>query len=83
MVAVQIINICFNSHFRSERESYGDSAVGYVQLKRDGDQCTVKARITPEHNVRRKAYSVILVVDEARETINSVQCNDCTAHLGK
>ncbi|KAF9793768.1 hypothetical protein SFRURICE_008884 [Spodoptera frugiperda] len=59
---------------RSARETYGDSAVGYVQVKREGNICTVKARITPEHNVRQKCYSVTLVCDEAEETVLSVQC---------
>ncbi|KAF9808195.1 hypothetical protein SFRURICE_017347 [Spodoptera frugiperda] len=67
---------------RSARETYGDSAVGYVQVKREGNICTVKARITPEHNVRQKCYSVTLVCDEAEETVLSVQCEDCAAHKG-
>lgn len=69
--------------YRSERESYGDSAVGFVQVKRDGNICVVKARITPEHNVRQKCYAVEAVCDEAEETILSVQCGDCAAHLGR
>ncbi|XP_075986122.1 uncharacterized protein LOC142983144 [Anticarsia gemmatalis] len=67
---------------RSGRETYGDSAVGYVQVKREGDICTVKARITPEHSVRQKCYSVTLVCDEAQEIVLSVQCEDCAAHKG-
>ncbi|XP_060807339.1 uncharacterized protein LOC132903320 isoform X2 [Amyelois transitella] len=66
---------------RSTRESYGDSAVGYVQVKRDGDICVVKARITPKHNVRQKCYAVICTCNETEETILSVQCEDCAAHL--
>ncbi|KAF9799511.1 hypothetical protein SFRURICE_018698 [Spodoptera frugiperda] len=46
----------------------------------EGNICTVKARITPEHNVRQKCYSVTLVCDEAEETVLSVQCEDCAAH---
>ena len=42
---------------RSSRESYGDNAVGYVQVKRNGNVCTVKASVTPEHNVRKKRTS--------------------------
>ncbi|XP_035435718.1 uncharacterized protein LOC118266384 [Spodoptera frugiperda] len=67
---------------RSQRESYGDSAVGYVQIKREGNLCVVKARITPEHNVRQKSYAVQAVCDEAEETVISVECLDCAAHLG-
>lgn len=69
--------------YRSGRETYGDSAVGYVQVKREGDICTVKVRITPEHSVRQKCYSVTLVCDEAQETVLSVQCEDCAAHKGR
>lgn len=67
---------------RSERESYGDSAIGYVQVKREADICTVKARITPEHNVRQKCYSVTAVCNEEEQIIISAQCEDCAAHLG-
>lgn len=37
---------------RNGRESYGDSAIGYVQLKRSIDECVVIAAISPEHNVK-------------------------------
>ncbi|KAG8179957.1 hypothetical protein JTE90_015406 [Oedothorax gibbosus] len=67
---------------RSGRESYGDQAIGYVQLKREGNLCTVMARITPEHKVRNKPYSVTLTVDENTSEILSVECKDCTASLG-
>lgn len=43
--------ILFN--YRSGRDSYGDSAVGWVQVRRDKNVCTVKAEITPEHNVNK------------------------------
>lgn len=66
---------------RSQRESYGDSAVGYVQIKREGNLCVVKARITPEHNVRQKSYAVQAVCDEAEETVISVECLDCASTL--
>ncbi|KAG5887786.1 hypothetical protein JTB14_024001 [Gonioctena quinquepunctata] len=67
---------------RSERDSYGDSAIGYVQVKREANICVVKARITPEHNVKQKCYSVTAVCDEAEQTIISAECEDCAAHLG-
>lgn len=43
----------------------------------------VKARITPEHNVRQKCYAVTCTCNETKETILSVECEDCAAHLGK
>ncbi|GBP70352.1 hypothetical protein EVAR_51675_1 [Eumeta japonica] len=33
----------------SSRQSYGDGAIGYVQLKRDHTLCTVKCRMCSEH----------------------------------
>lgn len=68
---------------RSAREEYGDNAIGYVQVKRDGCICTVNARVTPEHNVQKKTYSVDLQINENEENILSVQCNDCAASLGE
>ncbi|KAL0811978.1 hypothetical protein ABMA28_009376 [Loxostege sticticalis] len=68
---------------RSERQSYGDAAIGYVQVKRDGSGiCIVKARITPEHNVRLKCYAVTAICHENEDKIISVTCEDGSAHLG-
>ncbi|KAJ8911235.1 hypothetical protein NQ315_012222, partial [Exocentrus adspersus] len=67
---------------RSGRESYGDNAVGYVQVKRDGNICIVKAKVTPEHSVKKKAYGVVLICNEDEEKVISVQCEDCAASLG-
>ncbi|KAJ8941371.1 hypothetical protein NQ318_000837 [Aromia moschata] len=35
----------------SSRDKHGDSAIGYVELKREGSLCTVQGRICPEHRV--------------------------------
>lgn len=51
-------------------------------MKREGDICTVIAKITPEHNVRNKAYKVRMVCNEAEEVVISTECEDCAAHLG-
>ncbi|GBM95521.1 hypothetical protein AVEN_161419-1 [Araneus ventricosus] len=67
---------------RSGRESYGDNAVGYVQVRRDGNLCTVKAKVTPEHSLRKKAYDVTLLCNEVEEEILSVTCDSCAASLG-
>ena len=69
-------------NFRSLRASYGDDALSYVQLKRDGKLCTVKCKICPEHKIRAKLYAVTLVVDEEDYAIRSVQCHDCVASQG-
>ncbi|KAL0829617.1 hypothetical protein ABMA28_003123 [Loxostege sticticalis] len=66
----------------SSRPSYGDDAISYVQLKRDGNLCMVKSKICPEHKVHGKLYGVTLVVDEINETVVSVECHDCVASQG-
>lgn len=69
--------------YRSTRESYGDSAIGYVKLLRQENICLVKGQICPEHRVRQKNYKVALTVDEEEEKIVDVNCDDCAASLGK
>ncbi|KAJ8913359.1 hypothetical protein NQ315_008749, partial [Exocentrus adspersus] len=64
------------------RESYGDNAIGYVELKREGPICVVQARICPEHKVRSKAYSVIVETNEEEERVTDIKCNDCAAAAG-
>lgn len=51
-----IVLINFN-YSRSSRPLYGDDAINYVQLKREGNICTVKCKICPEHKVHAKLYS--------------------------
>ncbi|KAL4719807.1 hypothetical protein ACJJTC_009424 [Scirpophaga incertulas] len=54
----------YSAEFRnvSSRPSYGDDAISYVQLKRDGNLCVVKSNICPEHKIHGKLYGVTLVV---------------------
>ncbi|XP_047031864.1 uncharacterized protein LOC124638799 [Helicoverpa zea] len=66
----------------ASREAYVDTAVGYVEVKREGNSCTVKCRVTPEHRVKYKLYQVTAVIDESVEKIITVQCNDCAASAG-
>ncbi|GBP82900.1 hypothetical protein EVAR_66576_1 [Eumeta japonica] len=54
----------------SSRQSYGDDAIGYVQLKRDQTLCTVKCRMCLEHKVRQTSYSVSMVIDEKEGVVN-------------
>lgn len=67
---------------RSSRENYGDSAIGYVSVKREGSICIMKGRICPEHRVRQKDYTVILIVDEGEEKVQRIECLDCAASEG-
>ncbi|TGZ44746.1 Uncharacterized protein DBV15_12906 [Temnothorax longispinosus] len=55
----------------SSRESYGDQAIGYVCLKRDGSlgTCIIKCKVCPEHRVRNKGYSVTLIIHEKDEKV--------------
>ncbi|KAF5308208.1 hypothetical protein FQR65_LT06388 [Abscondita terminalis] len=64
------------------RENYGDAAVSYVQVKREGDICTVKAKMCPEHKIRSKNYNVILTINEDEDKLLHVTCIDCAASLG-
>lgn len=66
----------------SSRPSYGDDAISYVQLKREGNICTVKCKICPEHKVHAKQYAVTLMVDEDEEKVISIECHDCIAAQG-
>ncbi|XP_046382223.1 uncharacterized protein LOC124154049 [Ischnura elegans] len=68
---------------RSSRENYGDSAVGYVQVKREEEKCYVMGKITPEHKIRDKPYSVSAVIDEEEGSVEEVSCHDCAASAGK
>ncbi|XP_028176894.1 uncharacterized protein LOC114364791 [Ostrinia furnacalis] len=66
----------------SSRASYGDDAVSYVQIKRDGKFCTLKCKICPEHKVHAKLYRCTLILNEEDEVIQSIQCEDCLASQG-
>lgn len=66
----------------SSRDAYVESAVGFVQVKRDNALCTVKCRVTPEHRVRTKPYTVYAIINENEEKIVEAKCEDCAASLG-
>lgn len=72
-----------NLFYRAGRESYGDNALGFVQVKREGVVCTVKAKVTPEHKIRGSGYKVKAVIDEDEEKVLSVECEDCAASAGE
>lgn len=67
---------------RNGRESYGESAIGHVQVKRIGDIYSVICGVAPEHNVTSKSYKVELKVDAQKCTITSLKCSDCVASAG-
>ncbi|KAF5302615.1 hypothetical protein FQR65_LT19106 [Abscondita terminalis] len=65
----------------SGRRSYGENAIGYVQLKRQYFLCTVEAKVCPEHKVPKHNYEVSLEINEKEQRIVGGTCNDCAASL--
>lgn len=51
-------------------------------MKREKNICIVKAKVTPEHRVRSKAYNVTIKIHEGKMIIENVECHDCAAALG-
>ncbi|XP_063366313.1 uncharacterized protein LOC134654772 [Cydia amplana] len=68
----------------SSRDSYLETAVGYVQICREGGECKVKARVVPEHNVNKKPYTVVCIINENDDVIIDSTCEDptCAAAAG-
>ncbi|KAF4530727.1 hypothetical protein B566_EDAN013303, partial [Ephemera danica] len=64
----------------SMRPEYGDCAIGYVQLKRDGSNVLLRAAVCPETWTRKKSYNLLLSMDEKK--ILSVECKDCKGSKG-
>lgn len=69
--------------YSNTRESYGDNAIGYAQIRRDNNICSMKARICPEHKINESGYRVSLDVDEEADIIIDVNCEDCPAAKGR
>ncbi|XP_030749227.1 uncharacterized protein LOC115877209 [Sitophilus oryzae] len=62
---------------RAQKASFGDNAVGYVQVKKENHLCIILAIITPEHKVRQKEYSIEAVVDMTEEkSVMTVLCRE-------
>ncbi|KAI4458066.1 hypothetical protein MML48_7g00018168 [Holotrichia oblita] len=68
--------------YKASKTDYGDKAIGYVQLKRDGNICIVNARIAPEHKIHSKQYKVLAVINETEEDVISCECIYCAAAEG-
>jgi hypothetical protein len=68
--------------FRSTQENYGDTAIGYVELKREASKCAVKGRVCPEYRLRSKAYTTEVMLSEEEGKIITASCKDCTASQG-
>lgn len=59
-----------------------DSAVGYVEVKRDQVKCIVRAKVVPEHRVSNKQYMVTVTLNEKDEVILQATCDGCAASAG-
>ncbi|XP_056640622.1 uncharacterized protein LOC130447685 isoform X1 [Diorhabda sublineata] len=58
-----------NNNFELIRKSYGNVAIGYVQ-------------VTAEHEGRKSPYHVTLTYHEKDSAVQSVNCDDCAASAG-
>ncbi|KAI5708567.1 hypothetical protein M8J77_025119 [Diaphorina citri] len=56
---------------RSTRDSYGDVAIGNVEVGRIQSHCIVRGEVTPEHKVKLKlaAYKVAITLNEVQDVI--------------
>ncbi|CAG9124563.1 unnamed protein product [Plutella xylostella] len=64
---------------KSSRDSYVDTAVGYVEVKREQIQCVVKAKVVPEHKVTIKHYIVTATINEKEDEVIETTCDGCAA----
>lgn len=69
---------------RNSRASYGESAIGYVQVKRERDIITVLAAVSPQQNVTSPSYLTEVVFDIKKNSILSASCDEsgCEAASG-
>lgn len=66
----------------STRDAYVESAIGYVAVKRQDGKCKVQCRVTPEHRIRTKMYTVTATICENEEKMDEIKCEDCAASEG-
>ncbi|KYN20025.1 hypothetical protein ALC57_07599 [Trachymyrmex cornetzi] len=74
--------LLIHTFYGAEGENYGDSAVGFVELKQEGCFCYIQGKVCPEHRVNSKLCSVSMLVDEKNEKVEYVKCDDCAASAG-
>lgn len=68
---------------KSCRESYGDNAIGYVQVKRTDKIIDIIGKMTSEHRLSSTPYTVKAQVDEREMCLKFVTCHGCVASQGK
>jgi hypothetical protein len=69
-------------NFSSGRDDYGEKAIGFVEVDRVVNVCTVSMKVTPEHKVNTKAYSVTVTVNENTLKITKCKCDGCASSNG-
>ncbi|CAB0040034.1 unnamed protein product [Trichogramma brassicae] len=57
----------------ASREAYVETAIGYVEVRRESNLCTAKCRVA------RETIFSWAVIDEASQKIVKVECNYCAA----
>ena len=62
------------------RKAYVNAAVGWVQVCREAEECYVRAKICPEHNISKHMYDVMCTIKD--EKIASIKCFGCAASEG-
>ncbi|CAG4938741.1 unnamed protein product [Parnassius apollo] len=62
----------------SSRDSYVDTAIDYVEVKREEIKCVLKAKVTTDHRIRTKMYSI----NEDSVVIENLICDVCAASAG-
>lgn len=69
---------------RNSRATYGDSAIGYVQVKREKNIITVLAAISPQQMVTSPSYLTEVVFDAKKNIVISASCDEsgCEAASG-
>lgn len=72
----QLLDIAVISPPQRNGVGTGYKAIDYVQMKRDGDFCTLKSRVTTEDGVRKKGYRVTATTNEKQNLVPSCQYDD-------
>lgn len=69
--------------YRATRAAYADEAIGFVQVRREGALCFLKAEIVPEHKVNSPHYLLECTINEDEEKIETAECKPgCEASAG-
>ncbi|KAL0829669.1 hypothetical protein ABMA28_003175 [Loxostege sticticalis] len=68
--------------YMHDNDVYNASEIRGAKILIEGNKCVLKAKVTPEHRIRSKMYTVSVTIDEDSETIEDIICDDCAASAG-